>query len=189
MTLPTMPRWLPYVACVIVGLLIGWWLWYPHDAPIEKYAPAIILKDGAQVAARVPDAPIPEAVPRAVKQIPGAKLVRAISIDVQPKSKDGDTTCKPEHIDIGIVKMPDQTERVIVSDQSGNVTKAIDIPVAPIKLQRELKWSVGVDYDALNRRYGGFIERDVGPFRLGFDLIQTADTRGFTALARVGIRF
>ncbi len=191
MNIPIIPRWIPLVACVLLGLMLGWWLWHPRAAPIETAAPTIILKDGAQVAARVPDAPIPEAVPQAVKQLHGAKLVRAIGIDVTPKSKDGTTVCTPEHIDVGIVKMPDSTERVIVSDQSGDITKAIDIPVTPLPpIQRQLKWAAGASYDVINRRYGAFIDRDLGPFRLGVEILQPAiNERSFTAVAKIGIRF
>jgi hypothetical protein len=202
------PRSIPFVACVLVGLLIGWWLWHPHDAVVEGHAAAIDLPSGGHVIERVPDAPIPEAVPQAVKELGhGAKLERVISLTVKTKPLNDPFTdsvngtafgsvvqprapeCAPVHIDLGLVRMPDSTHRVIATSD-GQILQSVDIPVDSPAVQRQLKWAIGAAYDAVNKRYGGFIDRDLGPFRFGVEILQpAASERAFTAVAKIGIRF
>lgn len=193
MNIQTFPRpsvtiMVTHAACILVGVLISWWLWHPKVTSTETAAPAIALQGGAEVIKRDPLAVTPAALTTATKQLGKGKLVRTISLDVAP-NRTTDMPCAPVHVDLGIVKMPDESQRIITSSASGTITNAVDHPVMSLPIQRDLKWSAGVAYDVLNRKYGAFIDRDVGPFRFGVDVIRTADDRSFNAVARIGIRF
>lgn len=200
MNLPIIPRWLPSLACLLLGLLIGWWLWHPKAAPVESAAPAIILKGGGQVLQRQPSAPVPQIIKQAVQQLPGAKLERAAVISVKPKLAPATaatspgtistSTCAPMDVDLGYVSMPDGTHRIIATSSDGTITGGMDIPTQPTMLPASTKWAAGALYDAVDKRYGGFIDRDVGPFRVGLEVLQPiAGQHSFTAVARIGIRF
>jgi hypothetical protein len=197
MNIPIIPRWMHLSACVLLGLLIGWALWHPVAVHVETAAPSIILPDGAHVLERVPDAPVPESIKDAVKELPGAKLERAVTLTVKPKPKattalNAATNCEPVHIDLGLVAMKDDTHRVIATSSDGEIVGGIDIPVQMPAQQRQLKWAMGALYDRINKRYGGFIDRDLGPFRLGIDVVRNNPDlgyRGYSVFGRIGIRF
>lgn len=173
---------------VLLGLWLGWYFWHSKPLPIEAAAPAIVLpKSNALVVERKPSEPVPEQVKAAVKELgKGAKLERAVKLTVQPK---GETDCKKVDLELGIVRMPDETQRVIARSDDGEIVGGVDIPIAAQPLPRNLKWSAGGAYDVAERRYGIYIDRDFGPFRIGADIMRRTEETGLTAIVRVGIRF
>jgi hypothetical protein len=173
-------------AGIAVGLILGWWLWHPRQAPIETYAPAVVLsKSDSYVPERNPAAPVPPTIRAAARELnPKAKLTRAATITVQPK----DESCKPVDVELGVVTMPDKTQRIIARSDDGEITGGVDIPITPEEIRRELKWAAGASYSPIDRTYGAFIDRDIGPFRLSIEGRQSKEY-GATALVRIGVRF
>lgn len=176
---------------IVGGLCVGWFLWRSEPPVVEEHAPEIRLDSGALVLEREPDARVPMLVVDAVKELgKGAKLERAVSVTVQPKKNDTDEiACPPVTIDLGIVKMPDDTRRVIATSADGEIIGGLDIPIAPVHRVKDLKWAAGAVYDPQYKDYGAFIDRDVGPFRVGVELVKSRVDGDLTGLVRVGIRF
>jgi len=175
---------------VAVGLASGWALWRPKPAPIEPHAPEIQLRSGAVVLEREPDAPVPVPIRLAAKEFdPRAILERAVTIRITPPARIvDDEPCPPMDLDLGIVKLPDDTRRVIVRSRDGEVA-GLDIPVhatAPVQAKR---WAAGALYNPRREDYGAFIDRDVGPLRVGLDVIRSREDGDLSALIRVGFRF
>lgn len=171
---------------ITFGLLGGWWLWRPRPTPTEAPAAAVQLtKSGAVAIERKPEAVVPPKIAAAVKELNRkAKLTRAATITVQPTQAG----CDAIDIELGVVKLPDDTSRVVVRSDDATVTGGVDIPTAKEQVVKELKWAAGASYDPVERTYGVFIDRDLGPVRLSAELRQYKE-RGATALVRVGIRF
>lgn len=176
---------------LILGLGIGWFLWRPEPPVVEPHAPAIELKNGGLVLEREPEARAPILVVDAIKELGrGAELERAVSVTVKPKEKATDEIqCPPVTLDLGIVKMPDETRRVIATSPDGEIIGGLDIPTAPAKSFKQLKWAAGAVYDPQYKDYGAFVDRDIGPFRVGVEVIKSRVDGDLTGLVRVGIRF
>lgn len=168
------------------GLVCGWWLWKPHHAPVEAPAVAVQLpKSGAVAIERKPSASVPPKIAAAANELNRkAKLTRAATITVQPAQAD----CDPVELELGIVKLPDDTQRVILRSDNATITGGVDIPLATEQVVKELKWAAGASYDPVERTYGVFLDRDLGLLRLSAEVRQSHE-RGATALVRMGIRF
>ena len=83
--------------------------------------------------------------------------------------------CPPVNLDLSLVRMPDETRRVIVSSKNGDVLDGIDIPVESAKpVSDSKKWAIGGVYYS-NEAYSARVERDIGPARLSFDLLKTGN--------------
>lgn len=170
------------VLCVASGIA-GYWIG-SGDAPVReiiKAAPAVHQADGSEILERKPDAKPPPAP----HQIPaGAKRERAISVTVQPKRVD----CPPVTVDLSLIQQ-DGGRRVIASSPDGTVISGMDMPIeAALLPPAPRKWAAGVNYDPFGRRYGGWIERDVGRLRVGVDVNQS-DRFGIEARVRLGFNF
>ena len=190
---------------LLAGLVGGWCLWSPVSAPVEPPAPSVRQVDGSLVLERKPDATPPKP-PHALPK--GAKEERRVSVVVQPPKgvvfKDpGISTgndhfadagkidsCDCPHVTVerSLVRMQDKTRRVIASSPDGKILSGIDVPIESAKHARALPWAIGTtySYDGAHR-FGGFIDRDLGPFRFGVEAFQSQT--GWTAQARAGIRF
>jgi hypothetical protein len=203
---PQWPERVRRVACAVGGLILGYFLW--HHAPVvEGEAIARDLPSGAKALQRDPSTPVPPPVARAATELHG-KLERAGSITVQSKPivhqappvaaagipaqevshpQPQACSCAPVTVDFGLVRMPDDTRRVVATSQDGEVVGGIDIPVASAQPARVLRWAAGVAYEPRRREYGAFIDRDLGPLRLG---VQVERRNGSTATwVRAGIRW
>lgn len=98
--------------------------------------------------------------------------------------------CEPVTVDIGIVRMPDQTRRVVATSTYGDVLGAVDIPFDMPASGRTLRWAAGLTmaHTTTGRReFGAFVDRDAGPLRLGLELQQRQE--GGAVVAKVGLRF
>lgn len=174
------------VVGMVLGLLIGWRLWRPSAPVIEGPAAAVALpKTGAIAIERDPKAAVPPKVSAAAKELnPKAKLTRAATLTVQPTQ----VGCAPVTVDLGTVAMPDHTERLVARSDGATITGGIDIPIATAQVVKEMKWAAGASYSPVDRAYGVFIDRDLGPFRLSAELRQST-AQGVTAVFRAGVRF
>lgn len=198
--------WLVGVALVfLAGLGTGWELWKPKTKTPETYAPPVVQKDGSVVLERKPQA---DAKPS--QQIPkGGKVERVIQVVVEPttpepppRTDSGSVVsveparppCPPVRVDLTLVRMPDDSRRVIASSPDGRVVGGVDIPVAPVVTPRALAWAAGGLYGPSDKSAGVWIDRDLGFVRVGADLIRTPSAipgRGavWTGIVRAGVRF
>lgn len=169
---------------VFAGMLIGLFGGYKfyHVEPVlEKYAPAIRQHDGSLVLEKKPaEKPEPK------QEIPkGSKVERVISVTVRPKpttipressqwSEAGKSVepCPDVTVDLSLVKNADDTRSVIASSPDGEVIGGVDIPRELLPQESTPpKWAVGAMYYS-NKEYAARIERDVGPIRLGVDILK-----------------
>lgn len=192
------------------GLGLGWWLNRPAVV-VELPAPAVRQGDGSLVVERVDTKTQPAKPPHALPA--GSKEERWVSVVVQPPrgvvvpSKDSaeaarlvesvdhpaiakdvpdSCDCPPVQVDLSLVRMPDKTRRVIASSPDGKILSGVDVPIDPGELPARRPWAAGIMYTA-DRKFGGFLDRDLGPFRFGVEAFQT--TTGWGAATRAGIRF
>lgn len=198
------------------GLGFGWKFWRPKRVT-ETQAPAVRQQDGSLVLERKPDA---DANP--AQQIPaGAKAVRVVQVVVQPKAPLlGPSAAVPAptpggaqlaganpvpstasapvsavRVDLTLVRMPDQTQRVIASSPDGTVVGGVDIPTESAVPPKVLKWAAGGVYGVSQsgKSVGVFVDRDAAFLRLGAELTrQTFSTTvapQWEIRGKVGIRF
>jgi hypothetical protein len=183
-------------------------LWRPKTPKPETYAPPMRQQDGSLVLERKPqeDAKPAQQVPK------GAKVERIVQVTVQPHaspvlslpsvsgasdsaSAPARPPCSPVRVDLTLVRMPDDSRRVVASSPDGQVVGGVDIPVEAAATQRVLKWAAGPSWNPADRTFGAWIERDAGFLRMGADLYQVREplvAGGRTTWAgfiRAGIRF
>ncbi len=192
---------------VVAGLLIGWGLWRPTASVVDPPAPPLRQGDGSLVLERT--APTKEPPPHEIPK--GGREERRVSVVVKPPRgvvvrteppesvhvpQDVDTKplfstrvdscdCPPVQVDLSLVRMPDKTRRVVASSPTGEILSGVDIPFETAAAPRALPWAAGVTISA-DQQLGGFIDRDLGPFRFGIDFkIQRDPQPNFS----VGLRF
>ncbi len=191
----------------IVVFLIAWQLWKPKPAPPEVYKPATTQKDGSVILEKKPDAAakprhvIPKGAtvervasvtvqPSAVyapmntaKQPARTTFVRLAALSpfgrytavTQPDVK---SPCPPVTVDLTLIHDPDNTRRVIASSPDGAVVGGVDIPVeAAVMLPAPKLWAVGAVVNPFKNTFGAFLDRDLGPFRLGTQINQRDEGR------------
>lgn len=176
------------VVLVLAGFGLGWYYFRPAPPKPETYAPAKVQADRSKVLERKPDAAAKPAheVPR------DAKVERIVRVSVEPERSangpvDTQEYCPVLDVDLTLVRLPDESRRVIASSPNGRIIGGVDIPVESARVYKELKWAAGVSYNPLDRGFGGWLDRDLGPFRLGAELNQIKD--GFDARLKAGMRF
>jgi len=185
------------LALVSVGTFTGAYFFYrPAPPKPEVYAPAAKQSDGSIILERKPDPKL-----RAKLQLPkGGKLEREMSVTVKPKQpvltnstamiRAADCPpCPPVTVDLDLVKMPDDSRRVIAKSPDGEIINAVDIPVEPAKPPApELKWAAGPAWNPVSRKFGAWADRDLGPFRVGVQVNQ-GEVKGFDYWVKAGVRF
>ena len=177
-------------AGVVVGLGAGMWLGWTINRPqksLETPAPAVRQQDGSLVLERRPEAsPLPK------HQLPaGSKLVRQVSVEVMPRisgsAPEAKESPRPVTVDLSLVEMPDKTQRVVASSPDGEIVGGVDIPVQPIVLPNDPKWTAALlaGYDIRDTRpvYGAMVSRTAGPF------VFQAGAIGSTVFVGAGVRF
>lgn len=170
-----------------LGLFAGWALW-GGAAVHEGAAAAVVQPDSSLVlerAGKLPDSAAPHVIPK------GAKEVRRVQVVVQPArgvvarlpvdtgeagrlvaSADhppvvDSCDCPPVEVNLSLVRMPDKTGRVVASSPNGKVLTGIDFPMESLALPPASKlWAAGGYIDG-QLRLGAFLERDLGPLRVG----------------------
>lgn len=205
-------RYVTHLACAALGFLLAWWIWRDVPAP-ESYAPAATLPSGAVVAERVPDAPLPPVAREAAREL-GGTVARAGTVVVQPGPSTSGTTqnqglrggepqysgssagpvdqsapclCKPVKLDWSLTSLRDGSSRMSWYTDDGEITEAVDIPVAPVRMRRDRPWAAGVKVSTL-KEYGVWVDRDVGRLRVGIEAEQRKDY-GVVGWVKAGIRF
>lgn len=185
-----------FVAGAALASLVNWKLWH-KDPVIETYATEERQMDGSAILERKPDA-----AAKPVHQIPkGAKVERVVKLEVKATttetvSEDTDSAgaarpiidCPPVQVDLSLVKLPDETRRVIASSTNGEIVAGVDIPVEAARQAKEPKWAAGLTMSPIGRGYGAFVDRDFGPFRVGAEINQS-EAYGFDFRVKAGLRF
>ena len=161
------------------GIGTGWLLWHPKAQKVETYAPEVKQRDGSLVLERKPQA---DAKP--VHEIPkGGKVERIVQVQVKPKTGtptaatatpgSGPENVLPElppvTVDLSLVRLPDQTRRVIVSSPNGEVIGGVDVPVEAAREAKALRWAAGYEFarSTWGKSHSIVVQRDLGPLRLG----------------------
>lgn len=86
--------------------------------------------------------------------------------------------CPPVTLDLALVRMPDETRRVIASSHDGAILDALDIPVDDAKPSPVPNvWSIGVVANPFKQTLGGYVDRDFGWLRTGATLMQSEKGR------------
>lgn len=181
------------VGLLLAGLALGWYIFRPGPPKPETYAPTAVQKDKSIIVEKKPS---PTARPKA--EVPkGAKVERIVRLEVKPlelppqASLDSagalETSCPSLDMELSLVRLPDESRRVILKSDRGEVLNAVDIPVESARPFKGLKWAAGVSCNPMDRGLGGWLDRDLGPFRLGAEINQIKD--GFDTRFKVGVRF
>jgi hypothetical protein len=188
-------NWLLLIAALLgIGAAAGWYLSRPAVVT-EPPAPELRQIDGSLVLARaatVRKARMAAAVPR------GGQVEREISVTVEPTPAAGTglklpgraEPCPPVSVDLSLVRMPDDTRRVVASSPDGEVVGGLDVPIEPIISVAPRNRSAGLSYDPIKQTPGLWVEQDFGRLRVGLDLNQTrvriGGETGVEARVRVG---
>lgn len=172
-----------YFLAFIIGAFIGaaacaWW-----NAPEqvdETPAAAQHQSDGSLVLGRKPDA---KAKP--VHAIPkGGKAERVVRVDVQPERAD----CPICTVDLTLVRMPDDTRRVVASSPTGTVLGGLDMPLVPLNIDKAHPWAAGISRGTGGEAWGGWLDRDIGFLRIGVEANKTG-IGDYEGRLRIGVRF
>lgn len=194
---------------LVLGLTLGWKLYRPGPPVVEAAASAVRQKDGSLELARAATTSAPGPAAHALPA--GATEERRIRVTVQPRWSDarvGESpagsripgalppapTCPAVSVDMTLARMPDGTRRVVASSPDGSVVGGIDVPIGPMRPEpRPTRWAAGGSYNPVQRDAGAWVERDLGPFRLGVEAVRFAPRPGqpadFGTFVRVGVRW
>jgi hypothetical protein len=167
---------------------------------LPKPAPEIRQQDNSLVLKTDPNA---QAQPK--QMIPkGAKVERIIQVTVQPQplatgmaqeppqqsstsqnlpaisatSEPLKNPCPPVMVDLTLVKLSDNSHRVIASSPNGTVLdNSVDIPVEPFpEPPKSFNWAAGISYDVANHTGGVWLERKAWRLVLGVEAYQVKQT-------------
>jgi len=206
----------PTLAAGILMFLLAWWIYRPKPVPPEPAAPAVRQKDGSLELERAKQGEKREVKPAGIIP-KGGKIEREISVTIDPNGKlpDGkggelagaspltsgiaprganshDLTplgprCPLVTVDLSLVRMPDQTRRVIASSPNGSVVGGLDVPIENPKLPRIPRWTAsalaGYDSSAKRNVFGGAVQYKKGP------IVFTGGVIGGTVFTGAGVAF
>jgi hypothetical protein len=169
-----------------LGLSVGYRLYRPKPVTAkEAFAPEIRQKDGSLVLTRDPNAKVP-GPPKVIPK--GAEVIRSAQVLYLPTGVTPGSRL-PDEIDLHLMKMPDGTERILAESPTGTIVGGMDIPRKPAT--PDLKWAAGGMYGPVQKTYGVFVDRDLGPWRVGLEVTQTQlqGLRSVDIWVKVGLRF
>lgn len=182
------------VAVIIVTIFLCWQIWKPKPPVPETYKPPASLPGGSQQLERKPDpqAKPATAIPKGSKLVrkvsvtiqaknPIQTISGSVTVEtVQEEAKSAmkamspapvaaaESPCPPVTVDLSVVENQDETTSVIVASPDGTILGGVDIPVKnAASVAEQPKWAVGLVGDPIRRLGGVFVDRDLGPFRLG----------------------
>lgn len=179
------------VALGVAGYWAAWRYWQPAEVP-ERPAAAVRQADGSLVLEkRQPGEAKPaQKVPR------GTVPVRLVQVKVAPvhnpiapqeATAEAPADCPPVTVDLTLVREEDGAQRVIASSPDGEVLSGLDVPLVPLQVAPARPWAAGISYDLADRRVGGWVDHDTGPFRVGLEILD--ESEGISGRLRVGVRF
>lgn len=170
----------------LLGLTTGYRVYGPKPITTgEKAAPAETLSNGSLLIRRDPDAKIPS-LPKVLPE--GAKVTRTVRLEFVPLPEIPGPR-PPVEIDLNVLKMPDGTTRILAETTQGKIVGGVDIPREPARPTP--KWAAGGMYSPGQKTWGAFLDRDLGPMRVGLEVTQTSlqGFRSVDAWVKVGVRF
>lgn len=166
-----------------------WYFMHPSKV-IETAAPEVKQADGSIEIARAPDA---KAKPK--QHIPkGAKVERIEEFTLQGQTPPEiaactKVKCPPVKVDMTLVRLPDNSKRVVASSPDGQIVSALDIPVETAAPPPDPpKWAAGLSYDPIKATPGIWLERDVWRVRVGIEANQTRQEIGGPAKGEIRLR-
>lgn len=177
-------KYLSHVAAAGLGLSLGWFIYRPVTVT-EPPAPEVRQADGSLILKREPGKS-PGKLPGMPK---GTRATRHAEVTVRSNEPvpEGCPVCPDLHVMLTTVEAPDGSKRVIAQSTNGEIIAGTDIPLEPVKITTPKLWSAGGYYSPLDRGFGGYIQRDVGPLVVG-GMAGIADRKA-DFRAYVGIRF
>lgn len=169
----------PFILGAFLGAAVCAWWNTPKqitETPVAEHR----QKDGSLVLERNPDdkAKPVHAIPK------GSKAERVVRVDVQPTRAD----CPVCTVDLTLVRTPDEMLRVIASSPTGTVMGGLDVPVAPLRVEKNHPWAAGISRGTGEESWGGWVDRDIGFTRIGIEANKT-DDNNYEGRIKVGIRF
>lgn len=177
---------------VVIGtLVLGWYLWAPEPPKPETYATEVRQEDNSLVLERKPQSGV-----KAPHKLPeGARLERVVQVQVQPATalvdeKEG--VLSPVTVDMSLVRLKDDSHRLITSSPDGTVIGGVDIPVEPTATASLPKWAAGVTVDPFSPAdsYGGILTYHLSPLVIGGEVFRAPDAdNGFDLRGIIGTRF
>jgi hypothetical protein len=198
-----------YAVGVGTGLVIGRSAW-KRGVVSEGFGSPERQADGSLLLRRTPSTPTTTS--RHILPSGGA-LERSIQVVVQPHAptppqsvpqiaagpvavtRRSSIPCPPVRVDLSLVRMPDQTRRVVASSPDGLVTGGLDIPVeTPANLTAEGSWVAGLLFGQAGsmRVSGCYVERAWKRLHVGADLQHIRPANGnpsWGMVLRAGVRF
>lgn len=155
-----------HLAAAGFGLTVGWWIYRPAPPAPEKPAAESRQSDGSLVLRR--DAGVKPDLP----ELPtGSRATRHASVTVRPKPSEavpaGCPVCPDVRVDLTTVRQPDGTARVVAASPDGTVAGGVDIPLEPVTPPSAKKWAAGGYFSPLDNGFGGWVQRDLGPWVIG----------------------
>ena len=182
-----MKEFMKYFWTLILGMFLGaaaLSVWQRPEQVAEAPAAEEHQADGSLVLERKPDAKAKpaHAFPK------GGKAERKISVDVQPERVD----CPICTVDMTLVRMPDDTRRVVASSPTGTILGGLDVPIVPLRVDRDLVWAAGISRGTGEESWGGWLDRDFGPVRIGGEVNKISENgyeSRYEARFKIGLRF
>ena len=201
--------WTAVIALSIIGAAVAVFLLWPHPKPVVETAkPAVVQSDGSTILERTDTQPgfkPAQAVPK------GATVERVVHVTVQPKIKvasgvQGGTPTKqtsfglddkqslspdakpannPINVDLSLVRLKDDTKRVIASSPDGEIVGGLDIPIETLAYKPRV-WAAGISVDPVHQVGGVWLERDISRIRIGAE-VGANRYHDFETRLRVGV--
>lgn len=171
--------WTIVLALSIIGAAVAVALLWPRPQPVIEVAkPAVVQTDGSTILERTdtqPSVKPPHVVPK------GATVERVVQVKVKPKvviadgikdapslSPDAKPANNPITVDLSLVRLTDDTKRVIASSPDGEIVGGMDIPIETLAYKPRV-WAAGISVDPVHQVGGVWVERDISRIRVGVD--------------------
>lgn len=171
--------WTAVIALSIIGAAVAVVLLWPRPQPVIEVAkPAIVQSDESLILERTdtqPSVKPPHVVPK------GSTVERVVQVKVKPKvviadgikdspslSPDAKPANNPITVDLSLIRLKDDTKRVVASSPDGDVVGGLDIPIETMTYKPRV-WAAGISVDPVHQVGGVWVERDISRIRLGMD--------------------
>ena len=163
--------WTVVAFLAVVGAAVAAVLLWPRPQPVIEVAkPAIVQSDESLILERT-DKPT-AVIADGIKDAPG------VSRDAHPANN-------PRAGDLSLVRLKDDTKRVIASSPDGEIVGGMDIPVETLTYKSRV-WAAGISVDPVHQVGGVWVERDIGRIRVGAE-VGANRYHDFETRLRVGV--